>query len=160
MADFDDVNKLFAHLKNSLEDSLENDVADEMEYEAKFQIELDIYDAYQPTVYQRTYQLRDSITSKLNKNDKSLSLNIFHDATKIIASGLNQHKSIVNGDDVSSAIPEIVTGGKAPNIFNGSNYPWMHNRDYFKNLEERVKTENLLEKYLNKALNTRGIDTK
>ena len=101
-----------------------------------------ITNAYTPTVYERTGQLKDSLFSKTPKvKNKTVEVEVKHDTDKIISSEPNQHYSVVDNysrKDVSDWMPWIVMKGKSGDILGQG--AWTEARDYMEKTKQDLES--------------------
>ncbi len=80
----------------------------------KGRIDEDVYGKYDPSWYERTYQLRDSVDVTNTSIKKDIAeIEISHDTKKITTGNINngQHASVVDGFSSHDSIDEIVHNG-------------------------------------------------
>ena len=103
----------------------------------KDRVDKDVYamSKGEPAVYERTYQLRDSLVADDFKADgNSAEITIKHDTNQIHSTAPNQHYSVVDGSSSVDSIAEIVHDGKSGLIF--KNGYWTEPRPYMDNAKE------------------------
>jgi hypothetical protein len=146
---------LEAYIENAVKDVL-REIGEKVNQRLRDMINHDVYDAYQPEEYERTYQLRESVTtSDIEKNVDGYKVEIYHDTSKIFYNKDKvQHGS---NKDISKWIPEIIAFNLSGDAF-GSNQFW-HNRDqYFYETLETLKTRGDLSKWFKDGLRARGLN--
>lgn len=152
----------FSQLESVIRDAVKNSMEDlgkKGEEVAKENIEKVVYGAYSPVEYERTGQLKDSITSKETKNTgNSFEVEIYHDTSKITEGYPNQHMSVITEASSAHSIAEIVHDGKAPNIFNDKNYAWMSARPYMDTTKDEIIKNKLHIKTVKDSLKSQGFD--
>ena len=136
-------------------------VADQM----KGRIDRDVYAVGAPTRYERTGQLKKSVTtSDVEENNGESEIKIFHDKDQIIYNPAKfQHGSppqlngipIRGSGDISEYIPEIIAFNKSGNLFKTG--WWQHRNNYFLDTMADLKSQGLLSKWFKEALKKRGI---
>ncbi len=144
-------------MKKILHESM-GEVGKKVEEGLKDQIDEDVYDAHNPEYYQRTYELRDSVThSDAKEIGEQIVVEVGHDYDKINTHYPNQHMSVVDGSDVSNQLPKLINDGTIGDIF--GNGAWTEPRPYMDNMKDKIEREKILEKELKKSLHKRGIKT-
>jgi len=63
------LNELFENIKSIVKEVMENEVSKDMENIMKEQVDKIVYDAYQPTHYKRTGQLKDNVKATMIDNE-------------------------------------------------------------------------------------------
>lgn len=127
---------------------------------AKDRVDKDVYamSKGEPAVYERTYQLRDSIvTDDFKANGNSAEIKVRHDTDLIHSTEPNQHYSVVDGSSSVDSIAEIVHGGKSGKIF-GQGY-WTEPRSYLDNAKEIMK-DGKYKDFMIEELKKQGINAK
>lgn len=147
------LSELMNQVKKSVMSASE-DLAENIEYTLKDRVDKDVYDAYEPKKYERTYELRDSITKDASiLSDNTIEVGASHKTDLILPHGVNQHVSIMTGNDVSAFIPNIVQDGAFPLFSNGA---YTLKRNYMETAREIVDKNK--KKVLQDALKKRGIN--
>lgn len=104
----------------------------------KDRIDKDVYSAGTPSVYERTYELRESVQpSKVKSTGNIAELEIGHDTSLIGSYEPNQHYSVVDGSSSVDSIALIVHDGRSGKIF-GNGY-WTEERPYMSNAKEEME---------------------
>jgi hypothetical protein len=65
LAVYRDLNALYRYLQRQLNNVMEKDVAEEVKRVMEVHIQTDVYNAYEPTDYVRTYKLMEDVQSEL-----------------------------------------------------------------------------------------------
>lgn len=154
MADFNNIDELMAFLEKEVNDSMK-DVGKAVQKVVKDHVDLDVYAVAQPAKYERTEQLRDSVTYTVDGTD----VLIHHDDSMIESIPDNQHHSVVEGyepQDSSEYVANIVEEGSSGHIF-GEGY-WTEPRPFWKNAEDEVESTGLDAKILKDSLKTKGFN--
>lgn len=127
--------------------------------ELKQQVDEDVYNTYQnPTHYERTYELRESIDSfSPEKKNGYITVEVGHDYSKIHAKEPNMHMSVTNGQDVSEQLPQWINDGTIGDIFGEGG--WTKPRSYMDNMKQKIRSENMFTNELKKQLKNQGIKT-
>lgn len=124
----------------------------------KDRIDKDVYSVASPSVYKRTYELRESIQpSKVKSNGDTAELEIGHDTSLIGSYSPNQHYSVVDGSSSVDYIAEIVHDGKSGKIF-GEGF-WTKKRPYMDNAKEEMK-DGKYKKFMVEELKRQGLNAK
>lgn len=145
MATVSSMAELEALIKGAVEEGLK-DVGEAGEKIVQQQIESDVYGLHSPVKYERTYQLKESVTHEVN----GLEVEIKHD-------GLGGYFSVVPGYSAnSSLIPELVHNSGAPNIFGGAGGTWTGGRPYMENAKAEVESQ--ATEALKSALSSKGFN--
>lgn len=120
---FTNFKDLIAYLENQLPISLEL-IGEEIKEMLRNNIQQLWYDQYQPQYYTRTYEYINSLrVSKAKKIGNGYEVEIYF-AYDLIQpypaenGEWSKHESIVNGQDVSAAIPHYVEYGNNSSLFN------------------------------------------
>lgn len=157
---FKSLNDLFKYIKDEVADSM-NEIGKEAEQEVKNQLEVDVY-SFQPKVYERTYDLQNSVVySKPIINKNTVMTTIFHD-TSLINSDPDkfQHGShFWNPKDMREAIPIIVHEGLSGPLFGTTGF-WNAPRPYMDNAKEKMENEKFVYKEMKKSLESKGFKVK
>lgn len=104
----------------------------------KDRVDKDVYGTGSPTVYERTYQLRESLVADdFKSSGNTAEITIKHDTSQIHSTAPNQHYSVVDGSSSVESIAEIVHDGKSGRVF-GEGY-WTKPRPYMDNAKEIMK---------------------
>ena len=105
----------------------------------KDRVDKDVYQAGIPTIYERTYQLRDRLDVLKYENKGNISqAMIGHDISKMTSvSDLGQHASLVDGSSSLHSIAEIVHDGKSGHIL-GIGF-WTNSRSYMANAQDELE---------------------
>lgn len=105
----------------------------------KDRVDKDVYEVGSPTIYERTYQLRERLdVTKFESKGNVAEATIGHDTSKMTSvSDLGQHASLIDGSSSVESIAEIVNDGKAGHIL-GTGF-WTEKRSYMSNAEEIMK---------------------
>lgn len=82
--------------------------------ELKQSIQDNFYDAYEPKVYNRTYQLLDAVQGEIIMNSSGAEINIFLDST------LMEHPSVVDGEN--SYVPPLLYYGHRQQGYDAVDY--------------------------------------
>lgn len=124
----------------------------------KDRIDKDVYSAGKPSVYIRTYELRDSVEAgKITVGKSTVETEIGHNPTEIGSYEPNQHYSIVDGSHSSDSITEIVHDGKSSHIL-GTGF-WTTKRPYMDNTKKEMK-DGKYKAFMIEELKKMGIDAK
>ena len=108
---------------------------------AKDRMDKDVYamSKGEPAVYERTYQLRESLVSDdFKASGNTAEITIKHDTSQIHSTAPNQHYSVVDGSSSVDYIANIVNNGESGLIFGSSGY-WVKPRPYMDNTKEIMK---------------------
>lgn len=92
-------------------------------------IQTEVYDAYDPIEYERTYALNNSVNSHINTDDE---LYVFTDTNE----GL--YYSAVDGRDVSVAVPHFVNSGHTDNTGINNQYHNYEGRNFLEKAKELI----------------------
>jgi len=150
---FETLSQLEQFIKSQVKESAK-DLGKYIAEETKQQIDNDIYQSYSPSVYERTYELKESIKSKTEKESKNnIEIVIEHDENAM------HHTSIVTGENVGSELADWIQRGQVPNIFNNNSYPWTQPRPYMENTVEKLENNKGHVKELKRLLRQKGIDS-
>ncbi len=104
----------------------------------KDRVDKDVYAVGSPTVYERTYELRESLVADdFKASGNTAEITIKHDTSQIHSTAPNQHYSVVDGSSSVESIAEIVHDGKSGHIF-GTGF-WTSKRSYMDNAVEIMK---------------------
>ncbi|MGJ0846638.1 hypothetical protein ACR77J_08115 [Tissierella praeacuta] len=104
----------------------------------KDRVDKDVYEAGSPTVYERTYELRESLVADdFKTSGNTAEITIKHDTNQIHSTAPNQHYSVVDGSSSVEGIAYIVHSGKSGKVF-GEGY-WTQERHYMSNAREEMK---------------------
>ena len=124
----------------------------------KDRIDKDVYATGSPTVYERTYELRDSVEAgKITVGKSTVETEIGHNPTEIGSYEPNQHYSIVDGSHSSDSIAEIVHDGKSSHIL-GTGF-WTKKRPYMDNAKKEMK-DGKYKDFMIEQLRKQGFDAK
>ena len=125
-------------------------VGDKSEDIVKEHVQKDVYGTYgSPSVYKRTYQLRDSVKANVTSSGSDTDIEIKNE-------GMSGHPSVITGANMGEAIPQIVTDG-APNIFRGSSGgAWTGARPYMDNALQTLESNDMVKSTLKDALRAHG----
>lgn len=143
--------------KEALEESKE-----EMKDIVKDKVDELVYDQYAPTIYDKTYELRDSIVADdVKEKGDTFEAEIHHDTNLIHPNAdLGQHASLIDRKSSVNNIAEIVHEGLAPNIFNDRvDYIWMYPRPYMDVAWRDIKDNNKYKDAIKRSLAKKGIKT-
>jgi len=156
LKDIETYSGLEAVLIGIIQEVLE-EVGKKVEQAMKDIIDKDVYQAHTPNQYERTHQLRDSVTASKAKSVKGGGeVEIYHDESKITYKPLYQHGSPFSGD-ISEFIPEIIAFNLSGNLFD-SNKWWHHRSNYYQDTLKLLKEKGMLSKWFKEGLKSRGID--
>jgi len=89
-----------------------------------------VYEAYEPKVYKRTYELLNSVTSSVDINGDNITIKVFLDHDKM------NHFSVIDGE--RTYVPPIVNYGFYWPDWWDSKPDYFHNRPESKFLEEAM----------------------
>ena len=106
----------------------------------KKRVDVDVYamSKGEPAVYERTFQLRESLVADdFKASGNTAEITIKHDTNQIHSTAPNQHYSVVDGSSSVESIAEIVNNGESGKIF-GEGY-WTQKRSYMDNAREEMK---------------------
>lgn len=124
----------------------------------KNRIDQDVYGVGTPSVYERTYELRESVEAgKITVGKSTVETEIGHNTTEIGAYDPNQHYSVVDGSHSTDSIAEIVHDGKSGKIF-GEGY-WTQKRSYMDNAKQEME-DGKYKQFMEEEINKLGIKTK
>lgn len=124
----------------------------------KDRIDKDVYGAGSPTVYERTYELRESVeVGKISVGKSTVETEIGHNPTEIGSYSPNQHYSVVDGSHSSDSIAEIVHDGKSSHIL-GTGF-WTKPRPYMDNAKKEMK-DGKYKEFMIEQLRKQGFDAK
>ena len=124
----------------------------------KDRIDKDVYMAGNPTKYERTYELRESVQpSKVESKGSIAEVTIGHDESLIGSYSPNQHYSIIDGSSSVHSIAEIVHDGKSGHIL-GAGY-WTKKRPYMDNTKKEMK-DGKYKDFMVEELKKQGLDAK
>lgn len=154
------LNELFNYIKKDLQDSM-NEVGEQVSEKTKRNIDKTVYEAGTPSVYERTYQLRDSIKNfPATVDGDSVVVEIDHDTSLIISiPEAYQHGSLYyEPNDISEFIDVIVHEGLSGDLF-GNGY-WRNKRQYFKVTIDELMAKREHVKWLKEAMKRKGYDVK
>ena len=123
MPDFRDFKSLEKYLQRELQNNL-NEIIKEIKEDVKEYIMENLYNAYDPNQYERSFEFLESVSVyKARQTESGISAIVYFDTDKINAVGMsgrfNQHMS-VDGKDVSDYIPQWLEEGtqaRRNNIF-------------------------------------------
>ena len=114
MPTFRNLNDYFNYANNKLIKPILSEIADKTLIELKNTVQEKLYDSYTPKLYERTYELLDSISkTKVYQEDGFYKVKIFYDTDKIFPhirsakEGYNAH-ALWDGTDISDSIPFMV----------------------------------------------------
>ena len=155
MPTFDTFNKLKGHIESVLKDVAENEVKEEIITTIKEHINNDVYDVYNPEVYNRKHYLENSLVGKLYTTSSGVELTVEHDENKM------NYNSLVTGGDVSgNAVAKWIERGQIYPLWgDDSEYTYLEPRPYMKNSYNELKQENVIPHVVKKALKKRKIDS-
>lgn len=123
-------------------------VVDKILEENQEQVQNVVYDAYSPTIYERTYELLDSWKGEATQNGNNHIQGKFeYDSSKISAT------SVIT-DQVVSGLAEIVYQGLAGHIFGEG--PWTSKRNAFQALEKAVGA-NTIRQWMKEGMTAAGL---
>lgn len=156
---FRNLNDLFKHIQKDLQSSM-NDVGKTVSNKTKKNIDEEVY-MDDPAVYERTYQLRDSIKNfpaKVEGNE--IIVEVDHDTDLIIS--IPEHYQHGSPDyepnDISDFIDVIIHEGLSGNRF-GNGF-WRDKRQYFKaTVDELIRTGEHI-KALRDSMKRKGYDVR
>ena len=122
-------------------------------------VDKDVYEAGNPTIYERTYQLRDRLDVLEYENKGYTSqATIGHDLSKMTyVSNLGQHASLIDGSSSLHSIAEIVHDGKSGHIL-GTGF-WTKKRPYMSNAEEELR-KGKYRQFIIDSLTKQGFDAR
>ena len=124
----------------------------------KNRIDQDVYSVGTPSVYERTYELRESVEAgKITVSKSTVETEIGHNTTEIGAYEPNQHYSVVDGSHSTDSISEIINNGESGKIY-GEGY-WTKKRGYMDNAQEEMENGKYRE-FMIEELKKQGIDAK
>ena len=124
----------------------------------KNRIDQDVYSVGTPSVYERTYELRESVEAgKITVGKSTVETEIGHNTTEIGAYEPNQHYSVVDGSHSTESISEIVNYGKSGKIY-GEGY-WTQKRGYMDNAQNEME-DGKYKEFMIEELKKQGIDAK
>ena len=121
-----------------------------------------VYGAYNPTWYETTYELRDSVEAT-NARDlgDSVEISLYHDANKFTVDKANfQHGSNYSNKDTSILLPEIINDSSRWGVIEGlfpSDGAWKFDRPYVDETLNALK-DGRLKKWLLTKLKEKGYD--
>ena len=125
----------------------------------KRRIVIDVYGAGTPTKYQRTFQLRDSVTHTSPKREaEGISVQVYHDTSKIDSAP----DQFIHGSnywsprDYSQYLPETVHYGRSGSLF-GYGF-WTEERPYMTNAIEEIRHRNIHVVTLKRSLRSQGVE--
>ena len=158
MPTFKDLNSLFKHIEKKVAESM-NDVGKVVAEETKTTIN-DVVYSQQPKEYERTFQLRDSITNfPARVEGNTVVVEIDHDTSLIISDPDNftHGSNFYDPKDISEFLDVIVHEGKSGDLF-GDGY-WRKERRYFDvTVKKLIQSKKHIDA-LKKSLNKNGIKT-
>jgi hypothetical protein len=114
------------------QDKLINSIKGRLVELFKQALEETVYDYYNPTTYERTNRLKDSVTVKFDNATNTLY--IYPDIT-------NGYVSAVDGRDVSLAVPYWIQSGHSDNTGINNQYHSYEGRDYLQRAKELIDKE-------------------
>lgn len=124
----------------------------------KDRIDEDVYSVATPDVYERTYELRESVQpSKVESKGNVAEVEIGHDTNLIGSYSPNQHYSVVDGSSSVDYIANIVNNGESGKIY-GEGY-WTKKRPYMDNAQKEMEDGKYRE-FMEEEINKLGIKTK
>ncbi len=139
--DFDSIEELYEYVKTSLKETLENEIAEAIIELLMKRVQTEVFDVYTPRQYERrTLTIggglgsRESFVSLVEVMDDSIQLEIENIAEKVWSNS-------------SRSLAELIEYGEAP-----KDAPWLQPRPFFKVVKEELKSTNLVEEVLAKAL--------
>jgi hypothetical protein len=157
MPQFNNLNELNTWLSQQIAQSM-NDVGEMVVEKVKEHIESDVY-SFDPKVYQRTNELKESIVhSTPIVNGDTVEVSIYPDAQLIHPSPPNQHQSVISGDDYSPYVAITVEEGTSGKLF-GEGY-WTEPRPFMENTVAELEGSGLFADALKISLNKKGINTR
>lgn len=161
MPSFKNMKQLESYMKKVLKDSME-DVGKEGEKAGKERIDVDVYNAYNPSNsedgYDRTMELKNSFVYTHPKEINGYITTVLgHNDNLINAYSPNQHMSVLDGSDVSSELPKWINDGTIGYALGQG--AWTQPRPYMDNLIKEIEDTQLHKKELKKALKIRGVKT-
>jgi hypothetical protein len=132
---------------------------------AKEHVDSDVYQAYSPSVYEASFDLRESIHSgNADINGNSIEVTVTHNIDEIHSEAPNRHYSVVDSyspRDVSDWIPYLVSEGKTANIWGSdSNTAYLNPRPYMDNAKEELEQSKEHVDDLVKNLRAEGLNAK
>ena len=140
--DFDSVEELYKYVKASLKETLEQEIAEKIIELLMERVQTEVFDVYEPKKYQRRTLYgtgglgsRESFVSLVEVIDDTIQLEIENIAEKVWSNS-------------SRSLAELIEYGEAP-----KDAPWLQPRPFFKVVKEELKSSNLVEEVLLKALN-------
>ena len=152
-----------------LQEYLKKEIADSMlkagkvaERVVREHVDKDVYQAYSPSVYEATFELRESLFTKTPQiKNNIIEVEVKHNTDLINSYEPNQHHSVVedyNPQDVSDWIPYIVHEGKTANIWgDSSDAAYLKPRPYFDNAREELEQSKEHVEALKNDLRSKGI---
>lgn len=155
---FSNLSQFEAYLRTALRKGMA-EVGEHVEEQVKRRIDLDVYGAGTPSVYDRTYDLRNSVTSRSPKRTaKGISVKIEHDINQI----RSYPDRFIHGSRYWSPnmynryIPETVHHGKSGSLF-GDGF-WRDRRPYMHNAVRDILRSQSHVQILKRSLREMGID--
>lgn len=165
MGDFNTLKDLEKYLQGKIQDAM-NDVGKMGERLVKDTMDEVVY-AHEPSVYERTFELRDSITWKRYDMTDEVTIEIYSDSSRIHAYPANKHYSVYWSDgsdgneasdypqDYSEWVAATVEYGTSGLIF-GFGF-WTEPRPYMGRSREAMQNYNLASKALKYGLKRNGL---
>ena len=139
--DFDSIEELYEYVKTSLKETLENEIAEAIIELLMKRVQTEVFDVYTPRQYERSTLTiggglgsRESFVSLVEVMDDTIQLEIENIAEKVWSNS-------------SRSLAELIEYGEAP-----KDAPWLQPRPFFKVVKEELKSTNLVEEVLTKAL--------
>ena len=143
------VKTALAYLANEIKDSAE-DVAIKMEETEERAIDDIVYNAYVPTDYNRTENLKNSVDSVVYGDTKAVNIEVFHNDL------VEDHESVLEAD-INEDFPGIIIGGAFPLFGEGA---YTEPRDYLEHAKKEIERKNLIVKEITKSLRAKGINAR
>ena len=139
MANVTSYSQLLAELQKARDKALKS-AGEKTVDVVKDRVDKDVYamSKGEPAVYERTYELRESLVSDdFKASGNTAEITIKHDTSQIHSTAPNQHYSVVDGSSSVDYIANIVHDGKSGHIFNFGY--WTEPRPYMSNAKEIMK---------------------
>ncbi|HDR7263667.1 hypothetical protein [Bacillus sp. CH_203] len=158
---FKDVSALQVQLKKDIYQSIQGTIADMCNKVVKEMVQKKVYDAYVPSgeyAYERTYELRDSVTiGNFKLGTKYATFEIYMDSEKINPEETdkdywNQHADVNYEQDVSEYIPQWVEEGTSGSLWDRNGAHYME--------QSAISLDNSLYRELANELRKQGWDVK
>lgn len=153
MPTYKNMSQALEYIQKAINKSLQNEVKDAVAKTMDEKIDEVVYSSYSPTMYDRRGELGniDNIVGEVVSNGVLEVKNIAQPSPSVLGGQYDQAVRYgVYGEDMS--LTDWVVNGKVPNIFNGNDYPWMHERDFIEATREELKKSAIIESALAKGL--------